>query len=95
MSPDQSRSPDSAPDALTTSAATALATPARTALATSAPAAPATPAPADASYVVDGPVGSGRLKEPSTGDSTGADLEPLPDVKLPPGDPTDATRTPR
>jgi len=51
-------------------------------------------APADASDVVEGPVGSASIKDPATNLGIGADLDKLPDVETGGDDATDRTDPP-
>jgi hypothetical protein len=51
-------------------------------------------APADASDVVEGPVGSASIKDPATNPGIGADLDELPDVENGGDDSTDRTDPP-
>jgi hypothetical protein len=48
---------------------------------------------ADASDVVDGPVGSAWLKDPATSGPIGADLDALPAIDIPSGDGTENGRS--
>ncbi len=41
----------------------------------------------DASDIIEGPIGGARLKEPNTGEPTGADLEELPGFDRPQNEP--------
>ena len=51
-------------------------------------------APADASDVVEGPVGSASIKDPATNPGIGADLDELPAVETGGDDASDRTDPP-